>query len=232
MVERGTLPVIGYRGLPVPNTFMRQPTETAHLAVLWPGYRYRVTMPALYYAGWMLWEAGADLLCVETAYDKIEHGEEPGPEERYRWLVSDAEAVWDAVRTARGYGRVTLVAKSISTLALGHLVLARPELAQAECVWLTPLLHEAKLRAQIVAARPRSLFAAGTADKHYDAGRLAALETATGGTSIVIPGADHSLEIKGDVQASMAALARVMAAVQDFLAGAPDASYVTTGSGE
>jgi hypothetical protein len=223
MVERGTLPVIGYRGLPVPNTFMRQPTETAHLAVLWPGYRYRVTMPALYYPGWMLLEAGADLLRVETAYDKIEHAEEPGPEERYRWLVSDAEALWDAVRTVRGYKRVTFVAKSISTLALGHLVSARPELAQAECVWLTPLLHEARLRAQIVAARPRSLFAAGTADKHYDAGHLAALEAATGGTSIVIPGADHSLEIKGNIQASLVALAQVMVAVQGFLTGVADA---------
>ena len=223
MVEKRTLPVTGYRGLPVPNTFARQTKETEHLAVLWPGYRYRVTMPALYYAGWMLLEAGADLLSVETAYDMIEHAAEPGPEERYRWLVSDAEAVWGAVRTARDYSRVTLVAKSIGTLALGHLISSSPELAQAECVWLTPLLHDARLRAQIVAARPRSLFATGTADKHYDAGHLAALEAATGGMSIVISGADHSLEVEGDIQGSLAALAQVMAGVQDFLTGAPDA---------
>ena len=220
MVERITLPVIGYHDLPVPNTFTRQATETEHVTVLWPGYGYRATMPALYYVEALLVAEGADVLRVETAYDTIEHAEEPGLEERYRWLVRDAEAAWDAVRALRGYKRITLVAKSISTLAIGYLLAERPELREAECVWLTPLLHDARLRAQIVAARPRSLFAVGTADRYYDAGHLTELEAATGGTSIVIPGANHSLEIEGDVQASLAALARVMATVDEFLSAA------------
>src|SRR5665648_148706 len=41
-------------------------------------------------------------------------------------------------------------------------------LEQVRCVWVTPLLRDDRLRAQIKQAKPRSLFVVGTADGHYD----------------------------------------------------------------
>jgi len=62
-----------------------------------------------------------------------------------------------------------------------------------------------------------ALFVIGTADRQYKPDLLAQVESATGGETLVIPGADHSLEIPGDVPASLQAMERIVLALQGFV---------------
>jgi hypothetical protein len=139
------------------------------------------------------------------------------PAEKARWVFADATAAWRAAHKQRAYGQVTLVGKSLGTLAMGYLLTTEVSLAQAKAIWLTPLLWNDMLCSQIKQAIPRSLFVAGTQDPHYNPHGLSEAADATGGEMVIIDGADHSLEIKGDVLASLQALEQVMRAVQQFL---------------
>jgi hypothetical protein len=217
MAAAKTLEINGYRGAPVPHTFFQQEKEADHLAILLPGVGYSAHMPLLYYPLRLSLDLGADALRVEYAYAaRAEYGA-LSAQEQARWLLTDVTAACRAALAQRRYREITLVGKSLGTLAMGHLLTAEPDLSRAQAIWLTPLLWNEPLRTQIQRARPRSLFAIGTADTHYNAAYLAELKAATGGEAVVVEGANHSLEIAGDVMGSLRALERVMRAVQAFL---------------
>jgi len=220
MPELKRLDIAGYRDEPVPHTFFRQEDETDHLAILVPGGRYTAYMPLLYYPLRLLLTLGADVLRIEYAYTGRADYQALPPAEQVRWLFTDVSAASRAALAQRPYQQVTLVGKSLGTLAMGYLLTTESALRKAQAVWLTPLLWNDLWRSQIQQVRPRSLFASGTADPHYDPAHLAELQAATNGKAVVVEGANHSLEIEGDVMASLQALEQVVQAVQTFLRGA------------
>src|SRR5439155_18580695 len=140
-----------------------------------------------------------DVLGVEYTYGRQPRFQALPDVEQDQWFRADVSAVFDAALAQRNYERVTLVGKSIGTLAVGDLLTTKTRLPRPECVWLTPLLGNERLCAQIKQVRHRALFVIGTSDPEYDQAKLAEMERATGGESIIIDGADHSLEIGGDV---------------------------------
>ena len=219
MVSLEPLEITGYGNAPVPNIFFWQTEKTRHLAILFPGLGYSSHMPMLYYPGRLLVLHGADVLRVEYAYDRNPDFHSLSAEERSRWLHADAEAAFSRAWSQREYDQITLVGKSIGTLAVGYLLTTHPKVREPRCVWLTPLLRNDELKAQIVRTRHRSLFVIGTADPHYDPVTLGGILKATGGESIVIDHADHSMEIQGDLQESIRVLQRIMLGIQGFLGG-------------
>jgi len=107
------------------------------------------------------------------------------------------------------------VGKSIGSLVLP----AAAELA-VPGIWLTPLISETegnpatrRALATIADTRLPTLLVGGTADVTRDG---AAARRA--GTVYEVARADHALEIPGDWQASLAALAQVATAVDGFVA--------------
>jgi pimeloyl-ACP methyl ester carboxylesterase len=218
MYSARTLQITGYRDEPVPNTFLRQNGDADHVAILLPGVRYTCDMPLLYYPAGLLLDLGADVLRVEHARDRRADFQAITEAEQGRWFLADAAAACHTVLAQRDYQHVTLIGKSIGTLAMGHLLTTDPALAQARAIWLTPLLTHGGLRAQIKQCRQRSLFVIGTADRFYDKDKLAEVQAASHGAAVVIEGADHSLEIAGDVFQSLQSIERVIRAIQSFLA--------------
>lgn len=108
--------------------------------------------------------------------------------------------------------------KSLGTLAMGYLLTAESVAAERRAVWLTPLLGDDRLREQMLTYGGLSLFAIGTDDPGYDPTRLAEARAATGGEAVVIEGADHSLDVAGDVIASLRGVERVVRALGHFIA--------------
>jgi predicted alpha/beta-hydrolase family hydrolase len=210
---------MGYRDESVPHTFFQRDGETRHVAILLPGLGYTAYMPLLYYPMRLLLALGADVLRVEYAYNRRADYGALSPAEQARCLFSDAVAACRVALAQRPYQQITLVGKSLGTLAMGYLLTIEDALARAQAIWLTPLLWNDMLRTQIQQTSPRSLFAIGTADPHYNPAYLADLQAATGGQAVVIDGANHSLEIESDVMQSLRALTQVMRAVQAFLGG-------------
>jgi hypothetical protein len=99
---------------------------------------------------------------------------------------------------------------------MGHL-LGDSRFQKATGVWMTPLLTIEWLASRIEQIHPRSLFIIGTVDKFYQPDILRHLELATKGNSLVIEGANHGLEIPGDIPKSLTALNQMVEAVQQFL---------------
>jgi hypothetical protein len=211
-----SLDIKGYGDQPVPNTFFFQDQETQHLAIVFPGFAYTADMPVLYYPGRLLVQRGADLLQVKYAYNQPALRAISGAERAAR-LGQDITAACEAGLAQRAYEQITLVGKSIGTLAMGHLVTADARFRDAQCIWLTPLLTNGELRVQTTQGKQRGLFVLGTDDRYYDPTHLAEVVEATNGQSVVIEGADHSLEMAGDVVQSLRAMERVMRAIEAFL---------------
>jgi hypothetical protein len=214
-----TLDVIGYDYEVVPCTFFRQEEETDHIAVLFPGFGYSGQMPLLYYPRQLLLTTGADVFVVGYNYSKDQHFLSASYEERDLWLREDTIACYKAAMAQRNYERVTLVGKSIGTRAIGHLFSSDEQLPSLACVWLTPILRNDLLCAQIKQRPHQALFVAGTADPQYDPGKLAEVQQATAGQTLVIEGADHSLEIMGDIVGSIRVLERMVGEIKEFLEG-------------
>ncbi|HET9058584.1 MAG TPA: hypothetical protein VFN61_01585 [Acidimicrobiales bacterium] len=106
--------------------------------------------------------------------------------------------------------------------ALGQLdpgVLARSTASgRTAAVWVTPLISEDPFYAALASKSWPSLVVAGSADPSHHPARQDQLGRRAGWRSLVVEGADHSLEVAGDVKATVAGLARVVEAVLDFTA--------------
>ena len=213
------LTINGYRDGVVPNQFLRRDGETDHLAILLPGMGYTCDMPLFFYAQNLLEERGADILRVEYDYGRRPDYQRFSDDEQRQCLFEDADAAYRAGTGQRAYRTVTVIGKSLGTLAMGHLLTSfreeRP--AATRAVWLTPLLRDDALRAQMRAASARSLIAIGSADRHYDPASLDELRAKTGVMIVVEPDADHGFDIPGDVAGSIAAVGRVIDAFARFL---------------
>ena len=153
---------------------------------------------------------------MEYDYNRDEFSSLP-EYERDRWLALDASAAWQAALAQQPYQQVTLIGKSLGTLALGRLLTTMGDLPPTRSIWLTPLLRNEHLHAQMIQVRQPSLFVIGTADAHYDAALLVAVREATGGETVVIEGANHSLELEGDVIGSIRILEQIVQAIQAFV---------------
>ena len=214
-MELSSLDAVGYQDQRVPNTFIAQAKPTAHLSIILPGYRHSADMPDLHYAGRVLLEQGADLLRVDYAYNQTDFMERPESEQD-KWISNDVFAICNAGLSYRSYEQITLIGKSLGTIAMGHL-LADSRFQHATCVWLTPLLTVEWLCSRIEQIHPRSLFIIGTSDTFYKPEILRRLENATKGHSLVIEGASHALEIPDDISKSLAALNQIVQSLNNFL---------------
>ena len=214
-MEMIPIEAFGYGHQPVPASMIVHSGTTDHLGVILPGYRHTVDKPDLHYAGLILQAAGADVLRVEYAYPKTDFMNRPEPERAER-LSADVRAACAAGLKHRPYRKITLIGKSLGTLAMGHL-LEDPAFAGAGCVWSTPILADAWLCAQIRKHHPRSLFIIGTADHFYNPALLGELVDATQGKALVLEGVHHGLEIESDIPGTLAALQRIVGAMQEFI---------------
>lgn len=212
-----TLDVIGYRNGVVPSTFFRQKHKTPHIAILFPGFGYTAQMPVMYYPGRLLLGSGADVLSVGYEYSQRPDFQSAPIEERDLWLRTDAIGAYEAALAQGNYERVTLIGKSIGTRAIGHLLATQERSPPPQCVWLTPILRNDLLCAQIKQRPHRGLFVVGTADPQYDPGKLDEVVQATAGQVMVIEKADHSLEIAGEIVRSIHVLEGLIAEMQKFL---------------
>ncbi len=213
-----SLDLRGYQGKPLANTLVSPDRPATHLGIIFPGYAYSADAPVCYYTRLALLALGADVLSVETNYNRQPGFASAGPDEQAAWIASDADAALAAALDRRTYARITLAGKSIGTRAVAHLAANDSRVARAACLWLTPIFGNEDLREQIIQGGQRGLFVAGTADSLYDAAALDELLAAVPGERLIIEGGDHGLEIPGDVRASARVLERLVDAEVRFLA--------------
>lgn len=90
---------------------------------------------------------------------------------------------------------------------------------QVAAVWVTPLLGLESVRRGAASKPWPALVVAGGADPYHEPEAHEALLRATGAQSLVIAGADHLLEVRGDVLATVNGLSQLARAVLAFARG-------------
>jgi hypothetical protein len=118
----------------------------------------------------------------------------------------------------RAWDEVTFVAKSVGTMILGSVgpTLSLPPRVNA--LWLTPTFTLDYVRDGAIATGWNSLVVSGSADDWYDAGRTSEVVEALDARHLLIDGAEHNLEVVGDVRATLDALDELATATLSFVA--------------
>lgn len=138
-----------------------------------------------------------------------------GDEETRRFASEVAETV-RAVLAEDGWESVTVVAKSLGTIVLSAMDTSVFASRPVAGIWVTPLLGLDHVSAGIASKPWPTLLIAGGADPYHDSVAHEELVRTTGADSLVLPGADHLLEVSGDVLATIETLSRLAAAVLSF----------------
>ncbi|OEF99000.1 hypothetical protein BHF71_09940 [Vulcanibacillus modesticaldus] len=115
------------------------------------------------------------------------------------------------------YKRIILVGKSIGTLALGEILISIKDLIEAEVIWLTPLLNYEELAEKILRINNRSLLILGTEDPAYKSGNLKKILEKKNVGSLIIEGANHSLEIGNNIFESINVSQKILSKIVDFV---------------
>jgi hypothetical protein len=215
-----TIPALDQRGDPIPHRFLRTEATTDHAALFLPGAEIAFLHPALYYGMIECMSREADILWV--GYSARPQFLSLSLEDKAIQARRDSVVACQSLLEQRPYQRLTLIGKSLGTLAMGELLTtARLEML-VQAIWLTPLFLDQALRNQIRQASVPSLFVIGTRDAGYDPAYVREVgdRYAGKGEVLVIEGADHGLEVGADgadVLGSVQALEQVMRAIQAFL---------------
>lgn len=172
---------------------------TGHVAFVLPGRGYGPLGPAIRLPRLAVEQSGAQ--SVDIRYRVLPDDDDP---ESWATLQRDVRDQIGLALTESEPTRVTFIAKSLGTVLLAGLP-ALPSLpSSVRAVWLTPILGREPVRAGIVAKSWPSLLVGGQADPFHEPGHHDAVAGAISAESLVLPGADHLLEVPGDVMATMA----------------------------
>ncbi|MBY6272376.1 MAG: alpha/beta hydrolase [Bacillaceae bacterium] len=184
--------------------FLHDPPSDG-LAIVLPGRGYTAKAPLLYYASKYYFQKGFDLLQIHY------HDILPSTNES-EFIAAVQETVRNFLNR-HPYANFCIVAKSIGTIALARLC-KWDEFREAKALWLTPLLHRDDVFQGLKNSRQKGLVAIGNADPAYAGERFQELKANPNLDLLLIPGADHSLELEMDIEGSIDILKTLLAAVK------------------
>jgi len=214
MVDLIRLPIQTSDGRPLMHKFYRQTHDPQGLIVLFPGGNYGVDGPLLYYLGEMLQASGWDSLALtygyQTRMEELSVETIPG-------LVGECIAAVKYVLSERVYPQVAFAGKSIGASVAAHICQVETALETARLVMLNPPLGHAFFDNTFVETTQPAFLVSGTADRFYDAAALETLGASRAFELCVINDADHSMDVVGNLEASMEAVKRVVTGAVAFL---------------
>jgi hypothetical protein len=195
------------------DTYWLQPEEpSGKLAVVLPGARGSYREPLQHYTIQLLLRRGFRVIAVNKVYgDDPKWTSLPTPEEARRIVAEDAQALFAAIDSRFPGATHTLVGRSLGTYAIACM-LERDWVRPRQIIWQTPALADKWQVMEQGSARGLSII--GRADPYFQAA-LPHLPT----DRVVVDGADHGLEIDGDVLKSMDVMKEVVRATADWLDG-------------
>ncbi|MCP2321868.1 hypothetical protein HDA40_000375 [Hamadaea flava] len=176
------------------------------LAVIFPGGRFGPYTALLTFAAEAAELRGARI--VAHSWTRPDEPPTLALEQRKAWVTAEAEPVLDRIAADAPELKPLVIAKSLGTCAAG---LAADRGLPA--IWLTPLLNQPEVVAELRRATAPMLLVGGLADHSWDSGLARELTPRL----LEIPDADHGLLVPGRLAASAAVLGRVATAIEDFL---------------
>lgn len=208
------LPLRTSDGYPLVHKFYRQEGESHGLLVTFPGERYGVDGPMLYYLSELMWARGWDTLAVTYGFQLTM---EPFSADVIPGLLQECRSAVEEVLTQRAYPHLGLAGKSLGAGVVAYLCQSEPSLAESRAVFFTPALGTPLFDPILVEIHHPAYIAIGTQDRFYDTEILDTLKASRHFELTVIEGADHSMDVFGDLEASVNAVKRIVGEVGEFL---------------
>jgi len=208
------LPLETYDGRPLTNKFYRQDSDPKGLLITLPGNHYGVDGPLLYYPSELLREAGWDTLTLTYGYQTagVEFGHEAAP-----GVLQECQDALQFVLSERIYPCIGLVGKSLGCFIIAQLCSILHGLEKARCVYLTPPIGTPFFDQTFLQTDQPAHLAIGTKDRFYSPQALEELQGVRCFSLTLIEGADHSMDVAGDLHASLEAVRIVVQDAIDFL---------------
>jgi alpha/beta superfamily hydrolase len=206
-----SLPLETHDGRPLPHTFYEG--EGAGLLIVLPGLHYGPDGPVLYLLAKQLQEQGWDTLGVTYGFQAAmsfpwtEHAGD---------MLAECRAALEVALGRREYPRVAIVGKSLGTIVLVQLCAQGVVPDGARVAHLTPPVGNPVFDAAFVETRQPAYIAIGTQDTFYDESALKALTEKRPASVRVLEGADHGLDVKGDLAATLRVVGRVVEDMSQF----------------
>ncbi len=185
------------------------------LAIVLPGGNYTPLGPAIRFPLLAAWEVGyRSSVAVEYPPKAMRAQDLHAVVEDVRRQLSDAVDLDESARVA-------VIAKSMGSRVVVQLSDLLDGIGDLSVVWLTPLFGDQGIRDAAIRSGWRSLVVFGDQDPFHDQAGVAAVHEALNCPVVRVPGADHALEIPGDVLATVSGLRDVAVAVREFLGSRP-----------
>ena len=183
------------------------------LIVVLPGGGYGPQGPALRFPVLALEQLGP-FETIVVAYPTVPTG---AADASAMLTAAVVEQVLPAIQGAPT-ATVIFVAKSLGTRALAGICAQLPNDRTMSAIWLTPLFGVPEIRDRAATSGLRSLIVAGSVDPYHDPAGLDAVASALAASTLVVPNADHALEVRGDVLGTLHAMHSLTRAVLEFAA--------------
>jgi hypothetical protein len=180
-------------------------------------WRVSTQRPLFHYATGICLNENVDVLHINYNFTKNDYFEKLTKPEQEWWMYDDVKAVVDVVLKNTVYKQCFYLSKSIGTIPMAMEWTQKNLVHNAFGIWLTPLLNEDKVYSALLNTELPSLCVIGNQDHHFNGERLSSLKNNHLVSTVVIPKADHSLEIKGDILATIEAVKEVIFGMQEFI---------------
>ncbi len=194
------------------------------LVIFLPGLRYGMAMPLLHYAASMMHNRGADTLALQLAYADDEKFSKLAEDKQLEQVKADGEDILKHAEKLGDYERVTVIGKSLGTIAMGWAAPNRKTFKNLRMVWLTPSLKETGLADAIRKAEQPSLILIGTQDPSFNKALMESLNKSPRILVRAFPGVDHGFNHAKGVPESAQSVAQAMKALRNWLVATDNAT--------
>ena len=192
------------------------PGDPSGLALLLPGDHYGVDAPLLYYPALALRRQGWDTLAITYGYQAagrpISLNEIPD-------TVDEVVRSLQAALAHRQAPRLLLIGKSLGAALITTLCQIKPLFEVARTIYLTPPLEMPFFASAFGETSQDALVILGTADRFYSEKVLAEMRSVKSFELMQIEGGDHSLNLGGDLKATLQVLGEVVRKMLTFAGG-------------
>jgi hypothetical protein len=212
-----SLSVTTQTGRLIPNRFYKHNEPAKQLAIIFPGMRYTCDKPLLYYTTLLLLKSNCDVLQIWSDYASPEYEKLSGSELGMT-LLSEATDVVNRLIGQENSQQVILVGKSIGTLTMALLLAQTQPPNLSSTIWFTPLLNIPWVVEAIRNIQLPAFIAGSPADRTFDLEIIKSLEKPWI-TSLVIPDANHSLELPDDPIGSLKIINEIVDRLAVFVIG-------------
>jgi predicted alpha/beta-hydrolase family hydrolase len=207
MGEFAILPLESQDHRPLPHSFYRQEEQPRGLVIVLPGLHYGLDGPLNYHVVHRLRERGWDSLGLMYGFQAAMRS---GFAERWGETLEECRQAIRTATAARAYPSLGVVGKSLGSSLLAFLATDLAELRQARLAHHTPPLAMPGVEDHLADAAQPMYLAIGSADRFYDRDRLDSLQRRRPMLIRVVEGADHGMDVPGDLEATLHGVRQVV----------------------